>query len=46
MDTLHHLKKLVDAGLVEREMRGRWAHFTVRPTGPAALRNFLNAISE
>ena len=42
----HHLKKLVDAGLVEREMRGRWAHFTVRPTGPAALRNFLNAISE
>lgn len=42
----HHLKKLVDAGLVEREMRGRWAHFTVRPTGPAALRNFLIAISE
>lgn len=25
----HHLKKLVDAGLVEREQRGRWAYFTL-----------------
>ncbi len=23
----HHLKKLVDAGLLEREQRGRWAYF-------------------
>src|SRR5215210_7064062 len=25
----HHLKKLVDAGLLEREQRGRWAYFTL-----------------
>lgn len=25
----HHLKKLVDAGLVTRERRGRWAHYTL-----------------
>jgi len=23
----HHLKKLVDAGLLVREQRGRWAHY-------------------
>jgi len=23
----HHLKKLTDVGLVEREQRGRWAHY-------------------
>ena len=26
----HHLKKLVDAGLVEREQRGKWAFFSLR----------------
>jgi ArsR family transcriptional regulator, arsenate/arsenite/antimonite-responsive transcriptional repressor len=26
----HHLKKLLDAGLVEREQRGRWAYFALR----------------
>jgi ArsR family transcriptional regulator, arsenate/arsenite/antimonite-responsive transcriptional repressor len=26
----HHMKRLVDAGLVEREQRGRWAFFTLR----------------
>jgi ArsR family transcriptional regulator len=25
----HHMKKLVDAGLVEREQRGKWAYFTL-----------------
>jgi len=25
----HHMKKLVEAGLVEREQRGRWAFFTL-----------------
>jgi len=24
----HHLKKLVDAGLLEREQRGKWAYFS------------------
>ena len=26
----HHLKKLVDAGLLEREQRGRWAFFSLK----------------
>jgi ArsR family transcriptional regulator len=26
----HHLRKLLDAGLVEREQRGRWAYFSLR----------------
>ena len=35
----HHLKKLVEAGLVDKEMRGKWAHFTPRPerTSPCTL---------
>ena len=26
----HHLKKLIDAGLLEREQRGRWAYFSLK----------------
>lgn len=26
----HHLKKLVDAGLLEREQHGKWAYFSLR----------------
>jgi ArsR family transcriptional regulator len=26
----HHLKKLLDAGLLEREQRGKWAYFSLR----------------
>lgn len=26
----HHLKKLVEAGLLEREQRGKWAWFSLR----------------
>jgi ArsR family transcriptional regulator len=26
----HHLKKLLDAGLVDREQRGKWAYYTLR----------------
>lgn len=26
----HHLKKLVDAGLLEREQRGKWAYYSLR----------------
>jgi len=26
----HHLKRLVEAGLLEREQRGRWAYFSLR----------------
>ena len=26
----HHLKKLVEAGLLQREQRGKWAYFSLR----------------
>ena len=26
----HHLKKLLEAGLLEREQRGKWAYFSLR----------------
>ena len=26
----HHMKKLVEAGLVEREQRGKWAYFSLK----------------
>jgi len=26
----HHMKKLLDVGLVEREQRGKWAYFSLR----------------
>lgn len=37
----HHLKILVDAGVLEREQRGRWAFFRVVPDQLQALRNLL-----
>lgn len=27
----HHMKRLLDAGIVEREQRGRWAYFSLDP---------------
>jgi ArsR family transcriptional regulator, arsenate/arsenite/antimonite-responsive transcriptional repressor len=27
----HHLKVLTEAGILDREQRGRWAYFTLRP---------------
>jgi ArsR family transcriptional regulator len=37
----HHLKVLLEAGLVEREQRGSWAYFRVLPEPLAALRELL-----
>ena len=37
----HHLTQLVRAGLLDREQRGKWAWFSVRPDGFAALRAAL-----
>jgi ArsR family transcriptional regulator len=37
----HHLKVLLEAGLVEREQRGSWAYFRVVPEPLAALRELL-----
>lgn len=38
----HHLKKLVEAGLLTREQRGRWAHYTVVSDAFAELGTFLS----
>lgn len=27
----HHMKRLLDAGIVEREQRGKWAYFSLDP---------------
>ena len=37
----HHLKVLLRAGLVEREQRGSWAFFRVKPEPLAAIRDIL-----
>jgi ArsR family transcriptional regulator, arsenate/arsenite/antimonite-responsive transcriptional repressor len=37
----HHLKVLLQAGLVEREQRGSWAYFRVVPEPLEALRDLL-----
>ena len=37
-----HMKKLHDAGLVTREKRGRWVHYTVRAEALARVRDFLD----
>jgi ArsR family transcriptional regulator len=37
----HHLKVLLEAGLVEREQRGSWAYFRVRREPLVAMRRIL-----
>jgi ArsR family transcriptional regulator, arsenate/arsenite/antimonite-responsive transcriptional repressor len=37
----HHLTQLVRAGLIDREQRGKWAWFRLRPDGFAAVRAAL-----
>lgn len=38
----HHMKKLVDAGLLTREQRGKWAHYSVVPAAFAELRRMMD----
>ena len=33
----HHLKKLLDAGLLDREQRGTWAYYSLRPDALGGL---------
>jgi ArsR family transcriptional regulator, arsenate/arsenite/antimonite-responsive transcriptional repressor len=35
----HHLKKLTDVGLLEREQRGKWAYYTLSPEALERLAN-------
>lgn len=36
-----HMKKLHQAGLVDRERRGKWVHYSLRPGSFAALEHFM-----
>lgn len=37
----HHLKKLTDAGLLEREQRGKWAFFSLNPEAVSRLEGLV-----
>jgi len=37
----HHVKKLTDAGLLRREQRGKWAHFSLDREAAARLPELL-----
>jgi ArsR family transcriptional regulator len=37
----HHLKKLTEAGLLDREQRGKWAYFSLNPEASAGLERLV-----
>jgi len=41
----HHLKILVDAGLLTREQRGRWAYYSTVPAALERLADGLTAVA-
>jgi ArsR family transcriptional regulator, arsenate/arsenite/antimonite-responsive transcriptional repressor len=42
----HHLKRLVDAGLLEREQRGKWAYFSLTANAGARLASLVDLTRE
>jgi ArsR family transcriptional regulator, arsenate/arsenite/antimonite-responsive transcriptional repressor len=38
----HHLKRLVDAGLLDREQRGKWAYFSLTPEASMRLAGLVD----
>ena len=38
----HHLKRLTDAGLLEREQRGKWAYFSINSEAAARLAGLVD----
>jgi ArsR family transcriptional regulator len=42
----HHVKELVDAGLIVTRKRGRWVHCQVNGEGIARLSEFLDGLGE
>ncbi|MEO7126536.1 MAG: metalloregulator ArsR/SmtB family transcription factor [Nakamurella sp.] len=41
----HHMKLLVDAGLVTREQRGKWAYYAVAPGALDALASMVTSVA-
>jgi ArsR family transcriptional regulator len=37
----HHLKKLTEAGLLDREQRGKWAYFSLKPEATSQLERLV-----
>jgi ArsR family transcriptional regulator len=37
----HHLKKLTDVGLLDREQRGKWAYFSLNPEAAQKLSSIV-----
>ena len=40
----HHLRKLLEVGLLQREQRGKWAYFRLVPDGYERVRAFLDPL--
>jgi len=38
----HHLKKLTDAGLLDRRQRGKWAYFSINPEAASRLAGLVD----
>jgi ArsR family transcriptional regulator len=38
----HHLKTLAEAGLLEREQRGKWAYFSLNPEASSRLERLVH----
>ena len=38
----HHLRRLTDAGLLEREQRGKWAFFSINPEAAGQLAGLVD----
>jgi len=38
----HHLKTLTEAGLLDREQRGKWAYFSLKPEATGRLASLLD----
>jgi ArsR family transcriptional regulator, arsenate/arsenite/antimonite-responsive transcriptional repressor len=38
----HHIRTLMDAGLLDREQRGKWAYFSLRPEAAERLGSLLD----
>ena len=38
----HHLKRLTDVGLLDREQRGKWAYFSINPEAAAQLTGLVD----
>ncbi len=42
----HHLKRLIDAGLLDREARGKWAYYSINSKAMARLASLVDLSGE